>query len=117
MATETEAKDTATSEESAVNLTKPDFHKVGDLSPASVGFNLIVKVGKIKPIMNRLNLDGTSLKISEAIIGDATGCIILSLRNGMSFRFQRGSKVHSFSLFLLSFILSLIFVFVSSRNF
>eukprot|EP01084_Bolivina_argentea_P285842 490243_1 len=57
------------------------FSKVMDLSPASVGFNLIVKVGKIKPIMNRLNLDGTRLRISEAIIGDKTACIILSLRN------------------------------------
>ncbi len=31
--------------------------------------------------MNRLNLDGTRLRISEAIIGDKTACIILSLRN------------------------------------
>jgi len=67
--------------ESGVKLTRPVFQKVGELSPASVGFNLIVKVGKIKPIMNRLNLDGTSLRISEAIIGDGTACIILSLRN------------------------------------
>lgn len=62
-------------------LTKPVFSKVDQLSPASVGFNLIVKVGKIKPIMNRLNLDGTRLRISEAVIGDKTACIILSLRN------------------------------------
>jgi len=62
-------------------LTKPTFCKVEDLSPASVGFNLIVKVGKIQPIMNRLNLDGNRLRISEAVIGDASACIILSLRN------------------------------------
>jgi len=89
--TETEAKDTATSEESAVKLSRPVFCKVGELSPASVGFNLIVKVGKIKPIMNRLNLDGTSLKISEAIIGDATGCIILSLRNDQIAMVEEGN--------------------------
>jgi len=68
-------------EEPEEKLTRPVFCKVDELSPASVGFNLVVKVGKIKPIMNRLNLDGTSLKISEAIIGDATACVILSLRN------------------------------------
>eukprot|EP01083_Nonionella_stella_P181610 651131_1 len=67
--------------EAKPKLEKPQFQKVQDLSPASVGFNLIVKVGPIKPIMNRLNLDGTRLRISEAIIGDKTACIILSLRN------------------------------------
>ena len=67
-----------------VTLQKPQFSKVDQLSPASVGFNLIVKVGKIQPIMNRLNLDGTRLRISEAVIGDKTACIILSLRNGKS---------------------------------
>jgi len=67
--------------EPQIKLTNPKFCKVDSLSPASVGFNLIVKVGKIKPIMNRLNLDGTHLRISEAVIGDSTACIILSLRN------------------------------------
>ncbi len=67
--------------EQSHKLKNPVFSKVMDLSPASVGFNLIVKVGKIKPIMNRLNLDDTRLRISEAIIGDKTACIILSLRN------------------------------------
>merc|ERR1719266_3231789 len=73
--------ETPAAEEPEEKLTRPVFCKVDELSPASVGFNLVVKVGKIKPIMNRLNLDGTSLKISEAIIGDATACVILSLRN------------------------------------
>merc|ERR1719319_868624 len=68
-------------EEPKSTLTKPTFIKVEELSPASVGFNVIVKVLKIKTIMNRLNLDGNRLRISEAIIGDATACIILSLRN------------------------------------
>jgi len=68
-------------EEPKSTLTKPSFIKVEELSPASVGFNLVVKVAKIKTIMNRLNLDGNRLRISEAIIGDATACVILSLRN------------------------------------
>ena len=62
-------------------LAKPVFVKVEALSPASVGFNVIAKVGKIKRIMNRLNLDGSRLRISEAEIGDETGFILLSLRN------------------------------------
>merc|ERR1719237_1615492 len=68
-------------ESEKIELKKPEFSKIEDLSPAAVCFNLIVKVNKIKPIMNRLNLDGTRLRISEAIIGDKTACIILSLRN------------------------------------
>merc|ERR1719317_1029882 len=75
------APEVAEPEEPKSTLTKPTFVKVEELSPASVGFNLIVKVGKIQPIMNRLNLDGNRLRISEAVIGDATACIILSLRN------------------------------------
>jgi len=71
----------AAQDEKDVKLQNPVFSKVEDLSPASVGFNLIVKVSKIKPIMNRLNLDGTRLRISEAIIGDKTASVILSLRN------------------------------------
>jgi len=63
-------------------LTKPKFTKIGDLSPASVGFNILAKqIGDIKTIINRKNLNGTKLRISEANIGDETGCIILSLRN------------------------------------
>jgi len=72
---------TVEEEEPKSTLTKPKFIKVEELSPASVGFNLVVKVAKIKTIMNRLNLDGNRLRISEAIIGDATACVILSLRN------------------------------------
>ncbi len=37
--------------EQSYKLKNPVFSKVMDLSPTSVGFNLIVKVGKIKPIM------------------------------------------------------------------
>lgn len=71
-------------QQDVVKKTKPQFSKVEQLSPASVGFNLIVKVASIEPIMNRLNLDNTTLKISEATVGDSTASIILSLRNGVS---------------------------------
>jgi len=75
------AQEPSNQEPEPIKRTKPVFVQVKDLSPASVGFNVIVKVGEIKPIMNRLNLDGTRLRISEAVVGDATGSIILSLRN------------------------------------
>eukprot|EP00490_Sorites_sp_Unknown_P014794 CAMPEP_0114660906 /NCGR_PEP_ID=MMETSP0191-20121206/21238_1 /TAXON_ID=126664 /ORGANISM="Sorites sp." /LENGTH=219 /DNA_ID=CAMNT_0001891441 /DNA_START=98 /DNA_END=757 /DNA_ORIENTATION=- len=65
-----------------IEKAKPQFIKIEELSPASVGFNCIVRqVGDIKTIINRKNLDGSVLKISEAIIADKTGCVVLSLRN------------------------------------
>merc|ERR1712228_691770 len=62
-------------------LSQPTFVKVSSLNPTSVGFNVNVRVGKITSMINRLNLDGTRLRISEALIGDETGSILLSLRN------------------------------------
>ena len=64
-----------------IKLSQPKFIKINDLSPASVGVNFHCKVSKIKTVINRLNLDGSRLRISEALIGDETGLILLSLRN------------------------------------
>ena len=75
------------SDQPPIKMTQPSFIKVWKLTPSSVGFNLIAIVGRVKPIMNRLNLDGSRLKISEAVIGDKYGCIILSLRNGLCLYF------------------------------
>lgn len=58
-----------------------EFIQVESLEPQSVGFNLKVKVADIKLIRNRTNLDGTKLRIAEALVGDSTGCVYLSLRN------------------------------------
>ena len=64
-----------------IKLTEPTFIKISDCSPASVGINFFCKVSKITTVINRLNLDGTRLRISEALIGDETGLVLLSLRN------------------------------------
>jgi hypothetical protein len=72
---------------------RPSFVRVKQLSPASVGFNLHARVGKIKPIMRRLNLDGSRLRIYEAVIGDETGSILLSLRNDQIDRVNEGDVV------------------------
>merc|ERR1712154_162984 len=68
-------------EEEPIKLTKPTFIKIPECSPASVGINFHCKVSKITTVINRLNLDGTRLRISEALIGDETGLVLLSLRN------------------------------------
>merc|ERR1712228_729616 len=64
-----------------IKLNQPTFIKINELSPASVGVNFHCKVNAITTVINRLNLDGTRLRISEALVGDETGLILLSLRN------------------------------------
>lgn len=76
-----------------IKKTNPVFIQVKDLSPASVGFNLHAKVGGIKPIMSRLNLDKSRLRISEALVGDETGCVLLSLRNDQIEKVKEGDVV------------------------
>merc|ERR1712228_84684 len=64
-----------------IKLNQPTFIKINELSPASVGVNFHCKVNAITTVINRLNLDGTRLRISEVLVGDETGLILLSLRN------------------------------------
>merc|ERR1712130_759834 len=71
-------------------LSKPTFVKIETLDPMSVGFNCTIRVGKITSMINRLNLDGTRLRISEALIGDETGSVLLSLRNDQIGQVQEG---------------------------
>ena len=85
------------------------FVKVDSLDPMSVGFNVIVRVGKITSSINRLHLDGSRLRISEALIGDETGSILLSLRNDQIGMVEEGkcyilrnAKVYPFILTLHS---------------
>jgi replication factor A1 len=67
--------------QSKQQLRSAKYIQVSSLEPQKVGFNLRVKVHDIKLIRNRTNLDGTKLRIAEALVGDETGCILLSLRN------------------------------------
>ena len=60
---------------------KPQFSKVKQLNPASEGVNLIVQVISNDSVLRRKNLDGTELKINEALVGDETASIKFSLRN------------------------------------
>lgn len=55
---------------------------VSALRPSTRGHNLIVKVLESKTVMSR-NRGGrqSDVKVAECIVGDATGCIILSARN------------------------------------
>ena len=41
-----------------------------------------MKVVELKVILERTNMDGSTLRIGEALVGDETGTILLTCRNG-----------------------------------
>eukprot|EP00210_Caulerpa_lentillifera_P002210 g2124.t1 len=62
--------------------TKPLFVKVESLKPATKGHNLVVKVLTNIPISGGIiGRGGTSIRMSECLVGDETGVIIFTSRN------------------------------------
>lgn len=54
---------------------------VSDLEPESLGDNLKVKVMDVKILVDRPKFDGGRVRVGEALVGDNSGCIILTLKN------------------------------------
>ncbi len=66
-------------------LRKPKFSKVSEIHPNRLreGFNIIVKlVSDPEIFIERLYLDGTTLKIASVVVADDTACISLHLKDG-----------------------------------
>ena len=80
-------------------LNKAVFSKVANLEPAEEGpqlargLNLIVKVGSTNVVLDRKRTDGTSLKIVEAQVGDDSGSIIMTARNGQTDLLKTGETL------------------------
>uniref|UniRef100_A0A1J3IXB9 Single-stranded DNA binding protein Ssb-like OB fold domain-containing protein n=2 Tax=Noccaea caerulescens TaxID=107243 RepID=A0A1J3IXB9_NOCCA len=74
-------------------LRKPVFEKVSALEPGKRGYNLIVKVGDTRVVLERTRTDGSKLKISEAVVGDASGSILLTCRNDQIDTVSKGSTI------------------------
>lgn len=53
-----------------------------DLSAGSQGHNLVLRVVKVAPAIERTRFDGSSSRLAEAVLADETGCVTLSARNG-----------------------------------
>jgi len=69
----------------AVKLRPAVFKKVGDLEPASSGHNIRVKVVESKIVLDKPRTDGSRFIIHEALVGDDSGCILLTMRNGQAY--------------------------------
>ena len=63
--------------------------QVKDLTPDSRGHNLVVRVVSIDAVQEKTRFDGTTSRIAEAVVGDETGIVTLTARNGKR---ERGEK-------------------------
>ena len=54
---------------------------VDSLRPGTTGLNLVVKVLDAKEVMNKKRPDGSSVRIVECTVGDASGVIRFSAKN------------------------------------
>jgi hypothetical protein len=56
--------------------------RIADLHPLSHGVNLLLKVVEIKVLLERRRPDGSVIAVAEAVVGDSTGCVLITARNG-----------------------------------
>ena len=72
---------------------EPVFVTVSSLRPGTANHNLRVKVVDAKTVVSRRRQDGSSLKISECLVGDSTGVITFTARNEQVDLLKPGSVV------------------------
>jgi len=77
----TTSSSTTSSSQPPIKLKKPVFVKIGDFEPEQKGVNVHAKVVEVKQVLEKTRIDGSRLLIAEALIGDSTGVITLTLRN------------------------------------
>ena len=63
------------------NTTPGEVVPVDSLRPGTTGLNLVVKVLDAKEVMNKKRPDGSSVRIGECTVGDASGVILFSAKN------------------------------------
>ena len=63
------------------NTTPGEVVPVDSLRPGTTGLNLVVKVLDAKEVMNKKRPDGSSVRIVECTVGDASGGILFSAKN------------------------------------
>ncbi|KYR02371.1 hypothetical protein DLAC_01208 [Tieghemostelium lacteum] len=73
-------------------LAKAVFVKVDALKPSTSGHNLVLKVMSTKVVLDRNGNDKKEM-ISEAVVGDETGTVILTVKNEQNDVVQPGNTV------------------------
>lgn len=67
--------------------------RVCDLHPESHGVNLVLQVVEIKVLLERRRPDGSMIAVAEALVGDATGCVLLTAKNEQIGLLQTGATL------------------------
>eukprot|EP01113_Clastostelium_recurvatum_P014505 TRINITY_DN17904_c0_g1_i1.p1 TRINITY_DN17904_c0_g1~~TRINITY_DN17904_c0_g1_i1.p1 ORF type:complete len:151 (+),score=13.58 TRINITY_DN17904_c0_g1_i1:74-526(+) len=69
--------------------------KIGEISPSFLGrlLDVIAQVVKVHITVEQSHADGRRIRVTEALIGDDTGCIILVARNDEAGLVQPGLTV------------------------
>jgi len=57
------------------------FTTISELRPGTHGHNLRVKVVNSSTVIEKSRTDGTKTRIAECLVGDSTGCVVLTARN------------------------------------
>ncbi|XP_010551570.1 PREDICTED: uncharacterized protein At4g28440-like [Tarenaya hassleriana] len=77
-------------------LRKPAFTKIERLRPGTNGHTLTVKVVSVKMVLPKGRADGSQvrqMRIAECLLGDETGLVIFTARNGQVDLMKEGSTV------------------------
>eukprot|EP01115_Flamella_aegyptia_P005926 TRINITY_DN24923_c0_g1_i1.p1 TRINITY_DN24923_c0_g1~~TRINITY_DN24923_c0_g1_i1.p1 ORF type:complete len:138 (+),score=25.16 TRINITY_DN24923_c0_g1_i1:83-496(+) len=64
-----------------VKLRPAQFSTVEALKPGTHGHNLTLKVVSSTVVVEKTRTDNSKIKIAECLVGDNTGCIVLTARN------------------------------------
>lgn len=56
--------------------------KVEAIDPNVRGYHMVLRVASVKLMLERRRPSGELVRIAEAVVGDETGCIVLTVRNG-----------------------------------
>jgi len=76
-----------------IQLKPATFVKAESLRPGTHGHNLKVKVVNSSIVVEKTRTDGTKIRIAECLLGDETGCVILTARNEQIDLVQPGKTV------------------------
>lgn len=56
--------------------------KVEDVTPGTHGHNLVLRIVSVTPLEAKKRQDGNAPRMAEAVVGDETGIVTLTARNG-----------------------------------
>ena len=76
-----------------VEKTTPEIVSVASLRPGTTGLNVVVKVLDAKEVMNKKRPDGSSVRIVECTVGDASGVILFSAKNKQQVETMKVGKI------------------------